>query len=1069
MSPVSSTSADHSDADSVDYSSYQFAGPQIPTPEYQLDDTIEPSIEYMLPNERRAINAQYERERREEMVNAYADLADAVGASRTITKAELLATSITRLQRASEVKHSSDLDSLRRCNKNLGAQIEMLERRLTEAGEIDTAGRLPQELTDTSRPVKRKRDDSETKVGVPVPKRSPQEYEQPLDRTLKGDNNAEDQAPNCSVKPDLQPINPLFPRSAAPIQPVLPIPTTEGSVFDHLEPDADYSSFALPPVLDPGCEMGTAGYIRHVPPYTEQVYYHLAPGQQCPAGPLPSTSSFKQHQDSFGDVTKHSLDHAFLPVDPWLPVAATSHQDLPASRMSPVSSTSADHSDADSVDYSSYQFAGPQIPTPEYQLDDTIEPSIEYMLPNERRAINAQYERERREEMVNAYADLADAVGASRTITKAELLATSITRLQRASEVKHSSDLDSLRRCNKNLGAQIEMLERRLTEAGEIDTAGRLPQELTDTSRPVKRKRDDSETKVGVPVPKRSPQEYEQPLDRTLKGDNNAEDQAPNCSVKPDLQPINPLFPRSAAPIQPVLPIPTTEGSVFDHLEPDADYSSFALPPVLDPGCEMGTAGYIRHVPPYTEQVYYHLAPGQQCPAGPLPSTSSFKQHQDSFGDVTKHSLDHAFLPVDPWLPVAATSHQDLPASRMSPVSSTSADHSDADSVDYSSYQFAGPQIPTPEYQLDDTIEPSIEYMLPNERRAINAQYERERREEMVNAYADLADAVGASRTITKAELLATSITRLQRASEVKHSSDLDSLRRCNKNLGAQIEMLERRLTEAGEIDTAGRLPQELTDTSRPVKRKRDDSETKVGVPVPKRSPQEYEQPLDRTLKGDNNAEDQAPNCSVKPDLQPINPLFPRSAAPIQPVLPIPTTEGSVFDHLEPDADYSSFALPPVLDPGCEMGTAGYIRHVPPYTEQVYYHLAPGQQCPAGPLPSTSSFKQHQDSFGDVTKHSLDHAFLPVDPWLPVAATSHQDLPASRMSPVSSTSADHSDADSVDYSSYQFAGPQIPTPEYQLDDTIEPSIEYMLPVQQYTGENLIAMYLSNMSPPTYID
>ncbi|XP_063627675.1 uncharacterized protein LOC134799217 isoform X2 [Cydia splendana] len=327
-----------------------------------------------------------------------------------------------------------------------------------------------------------------------------------------------------------------------------------------------------------------------------------------------------------------------------------------------------------------------------------------------------------------------------------------------------------------------------------------------------------------------------------------------------------------------------------------------------------------------------------------------------------------------------------------------------------------------------------------NERRARNAQYERERREEMSGALADLAAAVGVTGSISNAELLATVITELQRASQVKHSSDLDSLRRCNKNLMAQILTLEQRLTESDEIESSGHPTGELTDTPRPVKRKRDDCEAPVDVPVPKRSPRDYEPSLDYAVKQDHENEAPVPEYLSKQEFLPADSQS--------------SLESSAFDHRERVANYSPFTRPHVPAPECKIETktevSEFNQPVQPYTEQVYYHHD-SQQCRAGPFSSESSFKQDHTSFSEGTKHTLSNAFVPTDPWLPIAATSDQGFPASRESPVSGAS-EQQDCD-VDYSNYHFAGPQVPTPEYQLDTTVVPS-EYINPVrvQPYTEE-----------------
>ncbi|XP_063387621.1 uncharacterized protein LOC134673553 [Cydia fagiglandana] len=256
----------------------------------------------------------------------------------------------------------------------------------------------------------------------------------------------------------------------------------------------------------------------------------------------------------------------------------------------------------------------------------------------------------------------------------------------------------------------------------------------------------------------------------------------------------------------------------------------------------------------------------------------------------------------------------------------------------------------------------------------------------------------------------------------------------------AQILTLEQRLAERDEIESSGHPTGELTDTPRPVKRKRDDCEAPTDVPVPKRSPRDYKPSLDYAIKQDGENENPVPEYLSKQEF-----LTTDSQASL---------ESSGFDHRERVVNYSPFARPDIPAPECKLEAklevSEYIQPVQPYTEQVYYHPE-SQQCRAGPFSSESSFKQDHTSFNEGTKHTLSNAFVPTDPWLPIAATSDQDFPASRESPVSGAS-DQQDCD-VDYSNYQFAGPQVPTPEYRLDTTVEPS-EYIHPVrvQPYTEE-----------------
>ncbi|XP_045502901.1 uncharacterized protein LOC123699897 [Colias croceus] len=81
--------------------------------------------------ERRARNAQYERERRVETSEAMAQLAQALGCEDTISNADILATAVQELQRAAGRDPSDDIMELRRCNAKLMQQIEDIEKRLT--------------------------------------------------------------------------------------------------------------------------------------------------------------------------------------------------------------------------------------------------------------------------------------------------------------------------------------------------------------------------------------------------------------------------------------------------------------------------------------------------------------------------------------------------------------------------------------------------------------------------------------------------------------------------------------------------------------------------------------------------------------------------------------------------------------------------------------------------------------------------------------------------------------------------------------------------------------------------
>ncbi|XP_034834216.1 uncharacterized protein [Maniola hyperantus] len=82
-------------------------------------------------NERRARNAQYERERRYETSEAMAELADAAKCDPTLSNSDLLATVINQLKRAAEVDSSREIEELKRTNEKLTRQVEALEQRLS--------------------------------------------------------------------------------------------------------------------------------------------------------------------------------------------------------------------------------------------------------------------------------------------------------------------------------------------------------------------------------------------------------------------------------------------------------------------------------------------------------------------------------------------------------------------------------------------------------------------------------------------------------------------------------------------------------------------------------------------------------------------------------------------------------------------------------------------------------------------------------------------------------------------------------------------------------------------------
>ncbi|KAF9806169.1 hypothetical protein SFRURICE_016368 [Spodoptera frugiperda] len=76
------------------------------------------------PEERRARNAQYERERREDLAQAQAELAEAAGCDPNVSTAYLMAFVIKRLDNA---KNKQDIEGYRRTNTDLETQIAQLE------------------------------------------------------------------------------------------------------------------------------------------------------------------------------------------------------------------------------------------------------------------------------------------------------------------------------------------------------------------------------------------------------------------------------------------------------------------------------------------------------------------------------------------------------------------------------------------------------------------------------------------------------------------------------------------------------------------------------------------------------------------------------------------------------------------------------------------------------------------------------------------------------------------------------------------------------------------------------
>ncbi|OWR43056.1 hypothetical protein KGM_202293 [Danaus plexippus plexippus] len=108
--------------------------------------------------------AQYERERRHAASEAMSILAEATGCDATLSNADILATALAQLQRASERDPEDDIAHIRRCNEKLLLQVEILEERLSnwEEPENNTDAHDNEEITVSER--KRKGDFDENKI-----------------------------------------------------------------------------------------------------------------------------------------------------------------------------------------------------------------------------------------------------------------------------------------------------------------------------------------------------------------------------------------------------------------------------------------------------------------------------------------------------------------------------------------------------------------------------------------------------------------------------------------------------------------------------------------------------------------------------------------------------------------------------------------------------------------------------------------------------------------------------------------------------------------------------------------
>ncbi|CAK1550559.1 unnamed protein product [Leptosia nina] len=88
--------------------------------------------------ERRARNAQYERERRVETAEAMSELALALGCEPSASSVDILATAVDELQRKDKrVDPCDDIVELKRCNAKLAQQIEDIEKRLSNFVDIE--------------------------------------------------------------------------------------------------------------------------------------------------------------------------------------------------------------------------------------------------------------------------------------------------------------------------------------------------------------------------------------------------------------------------------------------------------------------------------------------------------------------------------------------------------------------------------------------------------------------------------------------------------------------------------------------------------------------------------------------------------------------------------------------------------------------------------------------------------------------------------------------------------------------------------------------------------------------
>ncbi|CAF4911743.1 unnamed protein product [Pieris macdunnoughi] len=137
--------------------------------------------------ERRARNAQYERERRVETAEAMSSLAAALGCLPNASNADIIATAIQKLRKMQEnVDPSDDMTVMKRRNANLMAQIDDVEYRL-ESGNSAEAQPTRQIKTGIKKRNKTNKDKKNAKTVRRPANRSAQ-----IDFAIIGDHSSDD-------------------------------------------------------------------------------------------------------------------------------------------------------------------------------------------------------------------------------------------------------------------------------------------------------------------------------------------------------------------------------------------------------------------------------------------------------------------------------------------------------------------------------------------------------------------------------------------------------------------------------------------------------------------------------------------------------------------------------------------------------------------------------------------------------------------------------------------------------------------------------------------------------------